>query len=229
MTFRVKDPSRLEKELKSILGRSNNENFPVAVVDTGGIIDLVKSCREYDLSTKRLGERVREYTDPTEMLKKLRRKMPTIITPETRRELVRHKSIMLNSKQPEIYSHLLDYAFDLAIESAYFVSGLKPILQSDNLTWDDVGYEMYWLSKECCNGNKKKNSEGCSPTDREILTIATYLSRSGEGISLGRKITPVIVISPDQHITCGIDLINKDRELSDKYPGIVSFSTRYKK
>lgn len=225
MTLVVKDPGRLEKEIKGIINGGNSRNLAVAVVDTGGIIDLVKSTREYDLSTRRDKFRVPEYTDPTEMLKKLARKMPVIITPQMRKELVRHKNTMLNSRQPEIYSHLLDYSFDLAMDSAYFMSGLKPSRPSGVFSWDDVEYQMYLLSKECCNGNRKKTEEGCSDTDREILTTAAYLSRSREDTGIKRKINPVIVISPDQHITCGVDMIN--RELSDLYPGIISFSTRF--
>jgi hypothetical protein len=72
---------------------------------------------------------------------------------------------------------------------------------------DSDRYNVYWVTKFSCIENEKKNSEGFSSVDREILDNAILFSKyfSKEG----KTAEPVAIFSSDEHIFKGVEMLKK--------------------
>ncbi|MEK6830193.1 MAG: hypothetical protein AABY15_08820 [Nanoarchaeota archaeon] len=206
MTTNIKDIGTLARELAV----NSNGNFPLVVLDTGGLIDIESAIRQS-------GSR---YTKTTDFLKHISESIPVIITPKTYQEIQDHGRMILNTHTTELSPKIVDYALETMISSNDFISGLKPGLELDK-----ARYDAYWAAKNGCNGNAKKHEEGCSDTDKEILSMAAFLSQCRTPANKHKKMGEVLIISPDAHIVEGTRFLRKS--FNGKYSNIVPISTRY--
>lgn len=228
MTLILKSCKILEENLKEELGNylESGKDLPVVLLDTGAVIDLEEAVKSHVKSLK-------EKAETSLFLKSLKEKVPLVVTPYVHREIIRHSRYKRNSHTPEIEPSTFKFIKGIVNESTDFLTRART-----DVPLDDARYNVYWISKEACKcdnsdnkNDKKKQDEGFSETDRDILTHAIRLSRSyiefPQGTQINRKINPVIVFSPDKHIGEGISFIYKCRSLSEQYPGIKNISTRY--
>lgn len=214
MTHTVKDIERLVREIT----QNSNGNFPLIVLDTGGLIDIASAIREYNFHTKN-GDKNSKYEKTSTFLTHLSERVPVLITKKTYQEIQDHGRMIINSHTTELSTKLVDFALDKMTDSIAFISGLRTGSEMDR-----VRYDAYWASKEGCNGNTKKCAEGCSDTDKEILSTAAYLSQCRTSEDKRKKIGQVIVISPDAHIIKGTEFLK--RSFDGRYSNIVPVSTR---
>ncbi|MEM3091260.1 MAG: hypothetical protein QXX55_01180 [Candidatus Pacearchaeota archaeon] len=210
----IKDIRNISREI----ARNSLGNYPLLVLDTGGLIDFVESIKYYNLICKN-GSRDSRYESISVFLKHLSENLPMIITPTVYQEICNHINFRLGRHLFEIPKKTVDFAFETMENSMRFISRLESKLEMDT-----VRYDIYWTSKLCCNGNIKKNLEGCSDADKEILFTAAYLSQCRTEIDRRKKIGKVLVISPDEHIIKGVDFLKKG--FNGKYSNVESISTR---
>lgn len=215
----IKEISKLEKDVvDNLSGKS-----PVIVLDTGALIDISNATRKYDLvhrivHHKRGGENP-NYFDAVSFLKYFSGMAPLIITPRTHKEIYRHASTRLNGHTFELPLRAVEFSLDNMVTSTLFLDGLQ-----GELPKDETRYDTYWTSKECCNGNHKKQEEGCSDTDKEILEAVAYLSSGRTVRQTGEKVDQVIILSSDAHVISGAEFLK--RGFDGRYQGIVPISTR---
>lgn len=210
----IKEPQQLEKEIL----QNSSGSHPIMILDTGGLIDIVAAMRKHNLNHKN-SSRDQRYEKTTVFLKSLSEKYPIIITPRTYKEIQEHGRIRINEHNLEIGPKTVDFALDTMISSIGFVSGLE-----HKIELDQTRYDAYWASTYGCNGNNKKHLEGCSEADKEILSTIACLSTS-KIPTIGKEISPVLVISPDKHIILGAELLKRGFE--GRYSNIVPISTRH--
>lgn len=215
MTHNLKELGRLEKDiLKNASG-----NFPLLILDTGALIDIIQTSRDYCFCANR-HEKNSNYEKATYFLKDMSSHFPLVITPKTYQEIQDHGRMRLNAHETELSPKIVDFALNIMINSVKFISGLKAGVELDM-----ARYDAYWASQEGCKGNLKKMEEGCSDTDREILTIAAFLSQCRTVKDKRKKIGRILVASSDTHIIKGSEFLK--RGFGGKYSNITSISTRY--
>ena len=211
----VKELSRIMREIY----HNSDGDSSALVLDTGGLIDILSGIRGHNLS-HRATNRDSNYILPSSFLRKLSEITNVIITPETYKEIYNHRITRLNRHSFEIPPQVVKFSLDAVSKSTRFMWGLE--LQ---LGLDDIRYDAYWASKECCRHNQKKHDEGFSEADKEILVTAACLSNSKTENSQGSNISPVIVVSSDSHVIRGSEFLK--RECGERYENIVPISTRY--
>ncbi|MEX2017614.1 MAG: hypothetical protein WD876_04025, partial [Candidatus Pacearchaeota archaeon] len=86
MTLFIKEPGKLEKDIVE----NSSGSFPVLVLDTGGLIDVVYSTRGYGLNGKGAKEKNPNYEMATSLFNYLSEKLPVLITPKTYQEMQDH-------------------------------------------------------------------------------------------------------------------------------------------
>jgi hypothetical protein len=213
----IKTLSKLEKEIKSHL-RGAHTTLPVAILDTGGLIDITASSRAFELKNR--GRKANLiYTNPTGFLKHISGLAPLIVTPKTYQEIQKHGQTMLNGYLPEIESDSVNYALNLMTDSVAFMNGVESAVPMDQ-----ARYDAHWASIECCKDNFKKHSERCSDVDKEILASAAYLSEGKSRGAFGKQIGPVLTVSSDEHVLKGSKFLNTS--FDGRYVGIIPVSTR---
>mgnify|MGYP001605524776 CR=1 FL=1 len=205
------------KQLERDITQNFSGNLPIIVLDTCALIDIRQSIKQYNLINKN-GNRSPKYERTTLFLKSLRSQI--VITPKTYQEIQDHGRMRLNSHTLELSPNVVDFALDTMINSNRFISGLE-----SEMEFDRARYDAYWASQEACNGIHKKHLEGCSETDREILSTIAYLSRCRIPDGRGKLIRSVLVISPDAHILKGAEFLK--RGFDGRYSAIVPISTRH--
>lgn len=215
MALNIKRPQNLEVELLDYA----NKTSPVIILDTGGLIDIVQSTRNFSLNGNGHVAKYPQYGRATAFLRHIGARIPVLITPKTNQEIQNHIGVRLNSHELEVSPALTEYSFDLMSNSVRFMGGVK-----GETSLDDTRYDAHWAALEGCKGNLKKKEEGCSDTDKEILIAAAYLSQCRHPGNNPNKINPVLVVSPDLHITEGAKLLR--REFDGKYSTIIPISTR---
>jgi len=220
MKFKLKELSALEKELTS-LEEQRETNLPMILVDTGALIDIEQSVRNYSLSHKK--ELNSNHLYVKKFLSIVRNEAPLIITPHVFAEITNHAHCNRNGHTKEIEYDTFKYVQSLVNESTDFLARART-----KASLDEARYDVYWATKNSCKDNNKKNEEGFSDADKDLLTNAARLSCS-HIINEEKKfnINPVVIFSPDQHIEKGVNFINEF--LSCKYPNIINISTRYRK
>jgi hypothetical protein len=216
MKINIKDIGTLEKDIL----KNSNTDFPVMLLDTSGVIDIVSASRQYNLINKN-GDKNLKYEMPIVFLKNLAEKTHVIITPKIYQEIQDHGRMRLNCHTFELTPKIVDFALDTMTDSIRFISKLNK-----NIELDQARYDAYWASQEGCKENIKKNVEGCSDADKEILSTAALLSRCKTNKFPSKKISQVIVLSSDAHIIQGAEFLK--RSFDGKYSNIIPISTRYK-
>ncbi len=215
MALNVKSPGKLENDLLKHLSHAS----PIIILDTGGLIDIVQATRDFSLYANGKRHLYPHYTRATSFLKNLSSKIPLFITPKTYQEIQKHGEMRLNSHEVELSQIVVDYALGATLSSARLIGNL-----TGESNFDEARYDAHWASLEGSIGNDKKMNEKCSDTDKEILSVAAYLSTCYKPESPGQKINPVLVVSPDFHVINGSKFLR--REFDEKYSGIVPISTR---
>ncbi len=222
MKHRIKSPSKIEKELGRFEFNEKEKSVPAVLMDTSALIDIERSLRDYALSKKQ--KVALNYRDVPSFLSVIDKKCPLIITPLVFGEIVKHSHLRLNGHTLEIEPRTFDYIEGQVANSGDFLARART-----DVTLDNARYDTYWVSKKSCNGNAKKDCEGFSETDKEILTNAVRLSRSyiafPEKANKVYNISPVVVFSSDTHMKEGVRFINEF--LQSKYPQICNVSARY--
>ncbi|MEX0920453.1 MAG: hypothetical protein WDZ69_02620 [Candidatus Pacearchaeota archaeon] len=209
----IKNLDELDKEINN---RSSDNSL--LVLDTGGLIEIANKAREYNLVSR--GKDVNpNYMRATSFLDYISENVGIIITPKTYQEIQDHGRMKLNGHTQELTPRIVDRSLEIMIGSEEYISGLECGLEPDQ-----ARYDAYWASKEGCNGNSKKYVEGCSETDKEILSTVAYLSNCNVGDSSEEGRENLLVLSSDDHIILGSEFLKKN--FKDRYSNIVPISTR---
>lgn len=209
----IKKIEQLERDIT----QNFSGNLSITVLDTGALIDITRSIKLYNLINKNRNRSLK-YERTTLFLKSLRSQI--VITPKTYQEIQDHGRMRLNSHTLELSPKVVNFALDTMINSNIFISGLE-----SELEFDQARYDAYWVSKEVCSGIHKKHLEGCSETDREILSTVAYLSRCKIPDGGGKLMRSVLAISSDAHILRGSEFLK--RGFGGRYSAIVPISTRH--
>lgn len=183
---------------KAFVGKT----LPIVFLDTSAIIDICHSAREEEIRQRgKKGMSLQEiYAD--HFLMNLAGKFQTLVSPSTHSELTKHYCVKLNGHSKEIKEtvcpiidkFLLDY------------DRLKGFALS-NVPDDSDRYKVYWVTKLSCAENCKKDLEGFSNVDRELLDSAVLFSKYFS--KDGRKAHPVAIFSSDEHIFKGVEMLNR--------------------
>ena len=214
--MKIKEIGQLEGE---IVKHFSMDSIPVLVLDTGGLIDITTTLRRYAFS-HRTGNRNSRYEKTTSFLNNLSQALSIVITPKTYQEIQNHGRTRLNGHAIELTPRVVDFALQTMLSSQRFMDTLQ--LRGE---LDQTRYDAYWASKEGCNGNPKKHEEGCSDTDKEILSVTAYLSKCKMVQGSSRGVGQVLVLSPDAHIIQGTEFLK--RGFGGQYSNIVPISTRH--
>jgi len=241
---RIKSPERLSREINDICRHAPSDNsLPLAVFDTGGLIDIVQSTRQYDL-THRGESSDSVWGDASKFLSSFDCVAPIYICPEVLEETTKHYNTLLSGDRREIPKNVLQDVLGFAGTSLDIMEEIRGTYRDD-----DIRYVAHWISKFACSEDSKKQEEGFGDADKAILfsalklvggflykskantcgkSIITPISKSlPSEILMGRiDLKPVIVVSSDKHVISGVNFINGDTELKEKYPGVVPVSTR---
>mgnify|MGYP001573804130 FL=1 len=207
----IKGIGQLERDIT----QNFSGNLPITVLDTGALIDIRQSIKQYNLINKN-GNRSPKYERTTLFLKSLRSQI--VITPKTYQEIQDHGRMRLNSHTLELSPKIVNFALEAMIKSNIFISRLE-----SEVEFEQARYDAYWTSKEDYGIHKKHL--GCSETDREILSTVAYLSRCRIPDGGGKLIRPVLAISSDAHILRGSEFLK--RGFDGRYSAIVPISTRH--
>ena len=206
------------RELEGLINSPLENTQSYLVLDTSGLIDVVRSARRSRLG--RNCELDEIYRNPANFLKHIDQQQPILVTPKIAREIGRHLRVKLNKYNSEIPANVGALALGFYSEAIDVKEKLNPLTDFDN-----IRYAIYWLSKRAFNPGHKKNTEGFSEADREILTFATSLA-SAERLEVEKSIRPfpVGVITSDSHVLEGIKLLPEYG-----FFGVYGINTRKKK
>jgi hypothetical protein len=207
-----KKPLTLEKLLEKREFGNSRTNYPIILVDTSGIIDIQhmtndnRHNKEYD--NKPL------FCDAYDYLKEFSGKIPILATQEVCNEVRLHSLGKINGHVYEISPMVAD------LVCSDFCKNFSDLSNNSKSTLDpeDVRYIIYWVAKEACRENHKKHEEGFSETDKKILYHASILSKSTIETPTGPKmVSPVGILTSDEHIICGIKYLKKEGNFDGLY------------
>src|SRR3990170_1120380 len=117
----IKDIGSLAREI----AQNSSGSFPLVVLDTGGLIDIVSATRMYNFNHKN-GNKDPRYELTISFLKHLSERLPVLITPRTYKEMQEHGNVMLNDHGIyEIPPKVVDFTLGTMEESIKFISRLK--------------------------------------------------------------------------------------------------------
>ena len=208
------------KTLKEMMKDADREladgTLPIIFLDTGAIIDICQSAREEQMRQKGKGVIPLNETYADHFLMNFAGRYQTLISPLTYQEINKHYCVKLNGNTKEIKETvcpLIDKFLKDYERLNEFVSG--------NFYDDSDRYNVYWVTKFSCIENEKKNSEGFSFVDREILDNAILFSKyfSKEG----KTAEPIAIFSSDGHIFKGVEMLKKLG-----YDKVITLSSRRK-
>jgi hypothetical protein len=192
-----------------------NATLPIVFLDTSAIIDICKSAREEEIKQKGKRDMPLQEIYADHFLMNFAGKYQTIISPLTYSEIVRHYCVSRNENTKEIKQAVCPL-----VEK--FLADYKRLSRFVLDTSDDVDkYNVYWVTKLSCVENYKKDLEGFSDIDREILESATLFSKYF--YKNDKKAKPVTIFSSDEHIFKGVEMLN---ELG--YDNVISLSSKTK-
>ena len=173
----------------------------IVIPDTCALIDLERLTREYR------GQEAK-YARPDIFLDNLIERNRVVLIPKGIINEVRiHRKVKLNSHEYELSQDFVSYLEELYKISNCFLGCTRYGLDSEQ-----TGLDVYWASVLSCAENQKKQEEGFSNADKDLLTLACLLTttksdpaKSSEKISIGL----VDVLSSDEHILRGADFLRE--------------------
>ncbi|MCX6747001.1 MAG: hypothetical protein NTU63_02600 [Candidatus Pacearchaeota archaeon] len=197
---------------KAFVGKT----LPIVFLDTSAIIDICKSSKEEEIRQRGKKEIPLQEIYADHFLMNFAGKYQTLVSPSTHSEITKHYCVKLNGNNKEIKETVCP----LIDKFLGDYERLKEFALS-NVSDDSERYKVYWVTKLSCAENCKKDLEGFSDVDREILDSALLFSEyfSKEG----RKANPVAIFSSDEHIFKGVEMLN---DLG--YKNITTLSPRIK-
>ncbi len=191
----------LSDMIKDIENKFVGRTFPIIFLDTGAIIDICRSANEEQMKQKNKKDFPLNELYADHFLMNLAGKYQTLVSPLTSAEVNRHYHVKLNGNTKEIKEtmHPLIDKFSTDYKRLNkFVLG--------NVPDDSDRYKVYWATKLSCIENGKKNLEGFSDVDKEILDNAILFSKYF--FKEDRKADPVAIFSSDEHIFKGVEMLN---------------------
>ena len=202
----------LDKLLRERRFSASGKDLPVILVDTSAIIDIGNGTK-YNNQGRRKGRPV--FRDAYDFLNEFGNGFPLLVIPEVCEEVTTHSKMKLNGHVYEIGSNVADLVceeFQKNFERTWLES--KP---AEDVDPEGVRLLVYWTAQEACDG--KKAEEEMSETDKKILHRAAVLSQSYT--EEGKRISPVGILTSDEHILAGTRLLRKNG-----FYGIYTISTR---
>jgi len=187
--------------------------LPIVFFDTSAIIDICKSAKEEEMRQKGKKNMPLQEIYADHFLMNFAGKYQTLISPLTYFEITRHYCVKLNGNTKEIKETVCP----LVDKFLRDYKRLKEFVV--NVPDDSDKYLVYWTTKLACTENEKKDLEGFSDVDREILDNAVLFSRyfSKEG----ERANPVAIFSSDEHIFKGVEMLN-----GLGYDNVITLSSR---
>lgn len=226
MKSRIRSATGLLNELNlhasDVVGASE---FPIAILDTGAIIDIVHATRRDKQSYR--GKKIPEnvFMQAYDFLTHVNENVvPLIVLPSVFTEVDLHRNVNLNGHTKEFDEETYQTVQDLMTQSTDLIR--RTNFLDSSVSDDDIMYDIWNLSLEACQDCSKKHEEGYSEADKDILAYAAYFSRAYLREPGKQRIGKVLVISPDNHIKMGVKFLLADEEFSEKYKNILSISTR---
>lgn len=195
------------RRIKSLLDGSELTGAdPIAVMDAGAIIDLEEYARQPAMLNHDAGLILQN--NPNFY----------VITPLVLKELERHVNMKINGHVPELTQNTINTCYKIANRSKLFLTCLE---QRTNIDMDPIRYQT-WLASHSAfeKGHKKREQDIVSRTDQEIVANSFIIAQARYVLG---ETGPIVVISPDKHVTNTIQLMND----LDEYPNKVGiFSIR---
>ncbi|HTZ41693.1 MAG TPA: hypothetical protein VMC07_00595 [Candidatus Omnitrophota bacterium] len=190
--------------------------FPIVFLDTSAIIDICKSAKEEEMKQKGKSNMLLQEVYADHFLMNFAGKYQTIISPRTYSEITRHYCVRFNGNTKEIQ----DVMCPLVDKFSTDYERLKEFV-FDKVHDDRDRYNVYWATKLSCADNGKKDLEGFSEVDREILDNAVLFSKYF--YKDGCSARPVAIFSSDEHISKGVEMLNRMG-----YDNLTTISSRIK-
>lgn len=174
----------------------------IVFLDTSAIIDICKSARidEMNQRGKKNVPLHEIYAD--HFLMNFAGKYQTLVSPLTCSEINKHYGVRLNGNTKEIKEVLCPLIDKFSAD----YNRLKGFALN-NVPDDKDRYNVYWVTKLSCIENKKKDLEGFSEVDKELLVNAVLFSKYF--LKNEQKANPVVVFSSDDHILEGVEMLNE--------------------
>lgn len=203
----------------------STSEFPIAILDTGAIIDIVQATRRDKQFYRGKKPAKNVFMHAYDFLTHVNENVvPLVVLPSVFTEVDLHRNVNLNGHTKELDEDTYQTVQDLMQSSTDLIRRTNFV--NDTIGDDDIRYDIWNLSKQACQDFSKKYKEGYSDVDKDILAYAAYFSRAYLREPDRKRIGRVLVISPDRHIIEGVNFFLTDDELSKKYPNIMSISTR---
>ena len=194
----IEDFQRELDHMVELVGPEQNK-LSVAIIDTGAVIDIVRSTKSYELASRGKKDTNLSCYNGYNFLNYMDRSFSLIVLPSVLGEVRRHIDTKINSHTKEIDDDSYSFIEKLAQKSFDFIrrTSFTPRPITETITDDDIRYDIWNLSLRACENCEKKHEEGYSEVDKDILAYAAYLSRSYVREPNRQQIHQVFVISPD--------------------------------
>jgi hypothetical protein len=204
----------LNSLLEKIQQGASNMDYPVVLVDTSAIIDIQHAANQ-----NKLGKRKETgvFTDAYQFLKELNKRALLLANPSVCEEVEEHAKKKIN---PHVYkidpkvANLVCTDFKTNLLELW-CNSILPIEVKDSIEMEKlkedleegIRYAAHWTKLYCCQGNLKKQKERFSSVDENILVRAACLSQLSIFTGVLKRISPVGVLTSDEHVSCGIDYL----------------------
>ena len=206
------------KKLKEIMSDTNKllrgKNFPIVFLDTSAIIDVCCSAREEELAQRKRKNLPLNEIYADHFLMDIASKYQTVVSPLVNSETKKHYFVRCNN-------HVMELCKEISPLMEKFSKDYGRLEKSflNKIPDDTERYDAYWTTKLCCNDDQKKQLEGFSEVDKELITKVTLFSKYL--VIDDQKVDPVVVFSSDEHIIKGVKMLN-----SLDYSNITTIFTR---
>ncbi|HLD97702.1 MAG TPA: hypothetical protein VI815_00080 [Candidatus Nanoarchaeia archaeon] len=218
---RIKTPNEILDDFDFKAGAFSRDNSAV-VLDTGAVIDVIHSTRSHDRICREQGVGRDDYVSARSLFSAIGQNSRLVVLPSVYVELMKHSNSKINHYTREIDEDTRGLIEQLASDSFEYMS----LVDFTNFcSFDEIRYDVHNTTLEACNGCSKKQDEGYSMVDKDILLYSGlltqgHLTKDKETLDL-KKVT---VLSSDRHVLCGVDFMV--REFSGKYNKLFPVSTR---
>lgn len=189
--------------------------LPLVFLDTSAVIDICKSAKEEEMRLKGKRDMPLQEIYADHFLMNFAGKYQTLISPLAYSEITKHYCVKLNGNTKEIKETMCPLVDKFLVD-------YERLRKFVTVPDDSDSYNIYWVTKLACADNEKKNLEGFSDVDREILDNAVLFSKYFS--KDGSYADPVAVFSSDEHIFKGVEMLN---ELG--YGNVITLSSRRSK
>ena len=203
------------RELEDEIVKSPVDNeTPVLVLDTSGLIDIVESARMACLGKAQETEAI--YRHPDTFLYFISKKQKVLMTPRAFQEVKSHNHVKLNGHSKEIPDAIKLFALKSYGSFIDLNRQMIPLIDREQ-----IRYCVYWLCKALDGEEEKKSTGNVSLTDNQILWNAVSIAYSSVE---GKRIMPIGIITADNHLIKGVSKLPQFG-----YFGVYTINTRKEK